>query len=84
MHPLAETPGAVNTLDRDSWIAVLPEKTVVSGKHFPKSTPVSAQAVALGGYPLKRRTGMAGEEGDGRGGNRRVDISEAAQAPGEG
>jgi len=57
---------------------------LVSGKHFLKSTPVSAQAVALGGGPLKKRTVMASEEGDGRGGNRRVDISEAVQAQGEG
>ena len=49
-----------------------------------KSTPVSAQAVALGGNPLKKGTRMASEEGDGRGGNRRVDISEAAQARAEG
>jgi len=57
---------------------------VVFGRQFPQSTPVSVQAVALGGDPLKKRTAMAGEEGDGRGGNHRVDISESAQAPGEG
>jgi len=39
-----------------------PRKTSVSGNHFHKSTPVSVQAVALGGQPLKRRTGIAGGE----------------------
>jgi hypothetical protein len=32
-----------------------PRKTVVFGRHFLKSTPVSRQAVALGGNPLKKR-----------------------------
>jgi len=59
---LRKRPRPLNTLDRDSWIAVLPEKTVGFGRHFPKSTHVSAEAVALGGSPLKKRTWMAGEE----------------------
>ena len=42
---------------------------MVSGRQFLKSDPASAQAVALGGDPLKRKTGMAGGEGDGRAGN---------------
>jgi len=41
-----------------------PRKTLVSKTHFPKSDPVSAQAVALGGRPLKKETVVAGEEGD--------------------
>ena len=39
-------------------------KTSVSESHFPKSDPVSGQAVALGENLLKRRTGVAGEEVD--------------------
>jgi hypothetical protein len=35
-----------------------------SRKNFPKSDPVSGQAVAFGGNPLKRKTGMVGEEVD--------------------
>jgi hypothetical protein len=41
-----------------------PRKTQVFKTDFPKSDPVSRQAVALGGNPLKRKTGMVGEEGD--------------------
>jgi hypothetical protein len=44
-----------------------PRKTVVFGRHFLKSTHVSAQAVAFGGNPLKRKTGMAGEQVDSSG-----------------
>jgi hypothetical protein len=44
---------------------------MVFGRHFLESTPVSAQAVALGGDPLKKRAGMSGEEGDGRADSRR-------------
>ena len=47
------------------------KKTVVFGRHFHKSTHVSVQAVALGGNPLKRKTGMAGEEVDFGGGRLR-------------
>jgi hypothetical protein len=36
---------------------------VVFGEQFLKSDPVSAQAVALGGDPLKRKTGIALIEG---------------------
>jgi hypothetical protein len=31
---------------------------------FPKTDPVSGQAVALGGRPLKRRTRLPGREGE--------------------
>jgi hypothetical protein len=41
-------------------------KTRVFKNHFPKSDPVSAQAVALGGNPLKRETAVTGREGDRR------------------
>ena len=41
-----------------------PSNQGVSESHFPQSDPASGQAVALGGQPLKRQTGMAGEEGD--------------------
>jgi hypothetical protein len=41
-----------------------PRNQWVSESHFPKSDPVSGQAVALGGNPLKRKTGMVGEEVD--------------------
>ncbi len=38
------------------------------GRQFLKSDPVLVQTVALGGNPLKRKTGMAGEEVDFGGG----------------
>jgi hypothetical protein len=56
-----------------------PRKMVVSGRHSPQSTPVSAQAVALDGNPLKRRTGMAGEEVDGTHGLVGLSASAAAR-----
>jgi len=41
-----------------------PRNKCVSERHFPKSDPVSGQAVALGENPLIRKTGSAGEEVD--------------------
>jgi len=41
-----------------------PRNQWVSESHFPQSDPVSTQAVALGGSPLKRKTGLAGDEVD--------------------
>lgn len=40
------------------------EKAWVSENHFPKSDLGSAQAVALGGNSMKRKTAVAGVEGD--------------------
>jgi len=48
--------------------ACRPKNTRVFKNHFPKSDPVSAQAVALGGQPLKRKTVVAAVEGDLRSG----------------
>ena len=39
-----------------------PREKQVFKTDFPKSDPVSRQAVALGDRSLKRKTGMAGEE----------------------